>query len=279
MPLPRYEATRYVVPLREGGSLPAVVDTAGGGLYVAKFRGAGQGEAALVAELVVALLARALDLPVPEPAWIDLDPSFGRSERDPEIQDLLRASAGVNVGLRYLEGAFNFDVVADLERVDPDLAARIVWLDAFTLNPDRTARNPNLLVWQGEPWLIDHGSALYFHHDWDAVTADTARGRFPAIRHHVLLARSSDPLAVDEALAARLDRSVLEAVLDAVPAELLVERPRGIPPPFVDAATARRAYVDLLAARLQAPRPFVGEAHAARRQRLAEQPGAVGYRR
>jgi hypothetical protein len=216
---------------------------------------------------------------VPEPALIELDSSFGRSERDSEIRHLLRASEGVNIGLRYLEGAFNFDVVADLERVDPDLAARIVWLDAFALNPDRTARNPNLLVWQGAPWLIDHGTALYFHHDWDAVTADTARGRFPAIRQHVLLQRAADPLAVDEELASRLDRPSLEAVLGQVPDELLVERPRGVSPPFADAATARRAYVELLAARLVGPRPFAQEAHEARRQRLAERPGAVGYRR
>jgi hypothetical protein len=277
--LPRFQATRYVVPLREGGSLPAVLDTAGGGLHVVKFRGAGQGEAALIAELVVALLARCLDLPVPEPALVDLDESFGRGERDPEIQDLLRASAGVNAGFRYLEGAFNFDVVADLERVDPGLAARIVWLDAFALNPDRTARNPNLLMWRGSPWLIDHGTALYFHHDWEAVTAETARGRFPAISHHVLLGRAGDPLEVDEELAARLDTAALEGILGSVPDALLVERPRGVMPPFADAASARRAYVDLLAARLEAPRAFAREAHEARQRRLAEPPAARSHRR
>ena len=277
--LPLLQATRYVVPLREGGSLPAVIDTASEGLFVVKFRGAGQGEAALVAELVVALLARALGLPVPEPALVYLDDSFGRGERDPEIQDLLRASTGVNVGLRYLEGAFNFDLVADLERIPPDLAARIVWLDAYTLNPDRTARNPNLLMWQGSPWLIDHGTALYFHHDWGAVTPETARGRFPAISHHVLLRRSADPLEVDAALAAKLDRGSLEAILEAIPEELLIGRPRGVKPPFADATSARRAYVELLAARLEEPRVFACEAQAARLRVLAEPPTTRSHRR
>jgi len=160
-----YTAARYVQPLREGGSLPAVVDTDGGGLFVAKFRGAGQGVKALIAEIIAGLLAVELGLPIPELTLIDVPESFGKSEPDPEIQDLLRASHGINFGMRYLDGAFNFDVSAAGELVPPDLAARIVWFDAFLSNPDRTHRNPNLLIWNREPWLIDHGATLYVHHD------------------------------------------------------------------------------------------------------------------
>jgi hypothetical protein len=146
--LPTLTATRYVHPLREGGSLPAIVDTDGGGLFVVKFRGAGQGPKALVAELLVGMIAGAIGLPVPELAIVDVPAAFGRTEPDPEIQDLLRASHGVNVGLRYLEGAFNFDAAAAGDLVTPEFAARLVWLDAFVTNPDRTHRNPNLMVWR-----------------------------------------------------------------------------------------------------------------------------------
>src|SRR5262245_5532268 len=172
-PLARHAATRYVQPLREGGSLPAVVDTDGGGLFVVKFRGAGQGAKALIAELLVGLLAERVGLPVPPLAVIDLPEVFGRTEPDPEIQDILRGSRGLNVGLRYLDGAFNFDLAAAGDLVTEDLATRLVWLDALVTNPDRTARNPNLLVAEGRIWLIDHGGTLYAHHDWTSV--DEAR--------------------------------------------------------------------------------------------------------
>ena len=161
--LASHSATRYLQPLREGGSLPAVVDTEAG-MFVTKFRGAGQGVKALVAELLAALLARALDLPVPETVLIDVSPIFGRTERDPEIQELLRRSHGTNLGMRYLDGAFNFDPYAAGSLIDPELAAETVWFDAFLTNPDRTARNPNILIWQRRPWLIDHGAAIYAHH-------------------------------------------------------------------------------------------------------------------
>jgi hypothetical protein len=163
--LPTLTATRYVTPLREGGSLPAVVETAEDGLWVVKFRGAGQGAKVLVAEIVVALLAKELGLPVPDVALVDVAPSFGRTEGDPEIQDILMGSHGINVGLRYLDSAFNYEErpARDLHIMPPDLVAPLVWLDAFAFNPDRTHRNPNLLVWQRRPWLIDHGAALYFH--------------------------------------------------------------------------------------------------------------------
>ena len=198
--LPRHAATRYVQPLREGGSLPAVVDTAAGGLFVVKFRGAGQGPKALIAELVVGQLAQALDLPVPELAIVELSPAFGRTEADPEIQDILRGSQGVNVGLRYLDGAFNFDATAAGELISADFATRLVWLDALVTNPDRSHRNPNLLVWRRSPWLIDHGGALYAQHDW--ATVDEARTRTPFARIRDLIGESA------QAVAARFDRAI-----------------------------------------------------------------------
>ena len=190
----RHAASRYVQPLREGGSLPAVVDTEEGGLFVVKFRGAGQGAKVLVAELIVGLLAQSLGLPVPELALVDVSDRFGRSEPDPEIQELLRRSHGTNVGLRYLEGAFNFDQSAAGDLISPELAARIVWLDAYTTNPDRTAHNPNLLVCQRRPWLIDHGAALYAHHDWASVDDARTTTGVPAhpLAHPARLERRSD---------------------------------------------------------------------------------------
>ena len=249
-PLPRVTATRYVQPLREGGSLPAVVDT-DDGLYVVKFRGAGQGPKALVAELLVGLIARLLGLPVPPLALVDLPAPFGRSEPDPEIQDLLRASHGVNVGLRYLDGAFNFDCTAAADLVTAEFASRLVWLDALVTNPDRTHRNPNLLVWQRRLWLIDHGAALYLQHGADAL-APLARRPFPAIREHVLLGAAGSIAAADARNAPRLDDAVLEAVVGAVPADWLGGEER------------RADYVTYLRDRLDAPRAFAEEAEDAR---------------
>ena len=243
--LPRHAATRYVQPLREGGSLPAVVDTAAGGLFVVKFRGAGQGPKALIAELVVGQLAQALDLPVPELAIVELSPAFGRTEADPEIQDILRGSQGVNVGLRYLDGAFNFDATAAGELISADFATRLVWLDALVTNPDRSHRNPNLLVWRRSPWLIDHGGALYAQHDWATVDEARTRTPFARIRDHVLLDRVGDLGAIDATLAAALSSDVISRVLDEVPDELFVDRmggPMGGPvagSEFVSAAAAR----------------------------------------
>lgn len=257
-------ATCYVQPLREGGSLPAVVDTEDGGLFVAKFRGAGQGPKVLVAELIVAALARALELPVPELALIEVTPLFGRTEPDPEIQDLLRASHGINVGLRYLDGAFNFDPSAAGALVPPELAARIVWLDAYTTNPDRTHRNPNLLVWERTPWLIDHGAALYAHHDWPSVDEARTRTPFPLIRQHVLLAQSGE-LAEADAFAARaLTRDVLHEAVASVPDELL-ESPTS-PCEFDTTATARERYARYLLERLSARDSFVSAAQEAKAQ-------------
>jgi hypothetical protein len=266
--LPTYTATRYVQPLREGGSLPAVVDTHGGGMFVVKFRGAGQGAKVLVAELVVGLLARALGLPVPELALVEVEAPFGRTEPDPEVQALLRASHGVNVGLRYLDGAFNFDPAAAGDLVSPELAARILWLDALVTNPDRTHRNPNLLVWQRRPWLIDHGAALYAHHDWASVDEARARTSFPLVRDHILLLRAGDLEAADAEGAAALAGGTLDQVLAAVPDDLLLATPGGAE--FATADAARARYREYLDARLRAPRAFVEEAVVARARRQME---------
>jgi len=257
--IPRLTAMRYVQPLREGGSLPAVVDT-DGGLYVVKFRGAGQGPKALVAELIVGLLAERLELPVPQLALVDLPAPFGRSEPDPEIQDLLRASHGMNVGLRYLDGAFNFDPAAAGELITPGFAARLVWLDALVTNPDRTHRNPNLLVSDRRPWLIDHGAALYVHHHWANATPEKTRGPFPLVANHVLLGWSDGLEEVDESAAAAVG-PVLEKIVSALPDELLTG------PQFAaegDPGSHRRRYYDYLSERLRAPRAFVTGAVEAR---------------
>jgi hypothetical protein len=276
--LPHFDATRYVLPLREGGSLPAVVDTDGGGLFVVKFRGAGQGTKVLVSEIIVGGLALRLGLPTPELALVEVSSRFGRSEPDPEIQDLLRRSHGTNVGVRYLEGAFNFDATAAGALVAPELAARVVWLDAFTTNPDRTPRNPNLLVWERRPWLIDHGAALYAHHDWDAVTDERTRGPFPLIRSHVLLPTASDLHAADAMSAALLSESVISDVVATVPDSLLADA-RAAGGDFASAAEARERYVRYLALRLQAPRAFLAEAVQAQEQLRREPPLHLKARR
>ncbi len=269
-------ALRYLQPLREGGSLPAVVDT-DAGLFVVKFRGAGQGVKALVAELIVGSLAVALDLPAPELALVDVPEPFGRSEPDSEIRDLLRASHGINVGLRYLDGAFNFAPSAAGELIDSALASRIVWLDAFTTNPDRTHRNPNLLVWQRRAWLIDHGAALYAHHDWASVDEARTRTPFPMIRDHVLLAQASDIEGADAALASRITEPLLAGILGAVPDALMLGTPGGSE--FASADDARRRYLAYLLERLRAPRAFVTEAVSARATLLASPPLRLPARR
>jgi hypothetical protein len=243
-------ATRYVTPLREGGSLPAVVEADDDGLYVLKFRGAGQGAKALIAELVAGEIARALELPVPEIVFIELDTELARTEPDPEIQDLIRASGGLNLGLDYLSGALAFDPLVD--PTDPGLASRIVWLDAFVTNLDRTARNTNMLIWHRQLWLIDHGAALYFHHaglDDPAAAANP----FPLVRDHVLLPAASRIAEVDAGLAARLTRPVLEGIVALIPDAWLADA-------ATSPAMARAAYLDHFVRRLAAPRAFVTEA-------------------
>ena len=282
--IPRTTAQRYVQPLREGGSLPAIVDTPDG-LYVVKFRGAGQGPRALVAELVVGQIARALGLPSPELAIVELPEEFGRSEPDPEIQDLLRASHGENVGLKFLDGAFNFETSAAGDLVTDEFASMVVWLDAFTTNPDRTHRNPNLLVWNRTPWLIDHGAALYAHHNWAAVDDARTRSPFPLIEQHVLLRRGTALADADRHAVATLTADVCDAILAAVPDSLLATpgtpdhdmapNPDALLTP--DALRARyRAY---LMRRIESPRAFVTEAQAAHERALAAPPRAVKARR
>jgi hypothetical protein len=267
-----------VQPLREGGSLPAVVDTDRGGLFVVKFRGAGQGAKVLVAELIVGMIAQHLDLPVPAMALVDVSDRFGRSEPDPEIQELLRRSHGTNFGARYLEGAFNFDGRAAGDLVDAELAARIVWLDAYTTNPDRTANNPNLLIWNRRPWLIDHGAALYAQHDWASVDDARTVTSFPLIRSHVLLGASGDIAAADADCASRLSEEMIASILDQIPDDLLMGT-AGERPEFASASDARARYRRYLARRLEAPRAFSAEAVAAQGQVRREPPRHMSARR
>lgn len=256
MPIRTIAATRYVTPLREGGSMPAVIEADDDGMYVLKFRGAGQGPKALIAELVAGGIARALELPIPEIVFVELDPELARTEGDPEIQDLIRASDGLNLALDYLPGAINFDPVA--EQVDPDLASRIVWFDALISNVDRTPRNTNLLVWHRRLQLIDHGAALYFHHGWDG-SIDGADRAFAMIRDHVLLPWADRLAEVDGELAAKLPEPVVAAIIDAIPDSWL----QG-PDAFADPSAQRQAYKAYLQRRLAQRRGFVEEAIRAR---------------
>jgi hypothetical protein len=241
--------TRYVTPLREGGSLPAIVEADDDGLYVLKFRGAGQGPKALVAELVSGEIARALGLPVPEIVFATLDPELARTEPDPEIHALIHDSAGLNLALDFLPGAVSYDPV--VHTLAADLASRIVWFDACVTNVDRTPLNTNMLMWHRQPWLIDHGATLYFHHapGWENE-AGRARGPFPIIKDHVLLRHATDLAKVDDAMAGMLTPDVIAGVLATVPDEWL--------------ANERAAYRDYFIERLAAPRAFVQEALRAR---------------
>jgi hypothetical protein len=254
-------ATRYVTPLREGGSLPGLVEADDDGLYVVKFRGAGQGPRALVAEWIAGELARTLGLAVPDLVAIDVEASLGDAEPDEEIHDLVRASAGVNLGMDFLPGALGFNPAAagPGAPIDPTAAADTVWFDAFVTNPDRTVRNPNLLLWHGRLWLIDHGAALYVHHTWRDPDAH-ARRPFERIRDHVLLPLADSIIEADERHAARIGEPLLAGLVAAVPDSWLP-----IDPTIGDANAQRAAYVRYLLQRLETPRSFVEEAERARR--------------
>lgn len=259
MPVPRsVAATRYVTPLREGGSLPGLVEADDDGLYVVKFRGAGQGPRALVAEWLAGEIGRAIGLPVPELVVIDVGLELGDAEPDEEVHDLVHRSGGPNLGLDFLPGALPFNPAIAPE-VDPGFAASVVWLDAFVTNPDRTAVNPNLLAWHGRTWLIDHGAALYIHHTWREPETHAA-GAFERIRDHVLLPFAGSIEAVDPALAAALDGTLFERLVAAIPDAWLPDDER-----VGDAAGQRRAYVTYLERRLAGRRAFVEEAERARR--------------
>ncbi len=245
-------ATRYVTPLREGGSLPALVEADDDGMYVLKFRGAGQGPRVLVAEWIAGEIGRTLGLPVPDIVAMEVDPKLGDAEPDEEIQDLIHASGGLNLALDFLPRALAYTPAAGVQP-DPDLAADIVWFDGLVMNPDRSPQNPNLLVWHGRVWLIDHGAALYVHHTWRDVDAH-ARRPFERLRDHVLLPRAGSIEAADARLAERLSEAELREIVEAVPEAWL---PRD--PVLGGASAQRRAYVTYLRRRLEAPRPWVEE--------------------
>ena len=252
-------ATEYVTPLREGGSLPAIVEGDDDGTYVLKFRGAGQGQRALVAELLSGELARALGLPVPEIVLVDVDGRLAKTEPDPEIQDLLRRSEGLNLALDYLPGSITFDPLVERPIAGRNrLASSIVWFDALVTNVDRTAKNTNLLVWHRDLWMIDHGASLIFHHAWDDYES-RSRAPFLQVREHVLLRWASDVREVDEELAARLTDDVIADVVDAVPESWLGDEPR-----FGSIEEHRAAYRRYLRLRLEGPREWMEETVRAR---------------
>ena len=249
-------AVSYLTALREGGSVPAIVEADDDGTYVAKFRGAAQGPRALVAEVICGQLGHRLGLPIPRLVLIEIDPLLARSEPDPELQALLRASAGLNVGLDYLPGSLNWEPALPPAPA-PALAAAAVWFDAFVTNVDRTVRNPNLLRWHGQIYLIDHGAALYFHHAWADHLA-RSRSPFAAIKSHVLLpfAGEADLRAADAALAPRIAEAALAEIVAEVPDDWLAGE--------ATPEAVRRGDVEHLAARLAPPRAFVEEAIRAR---------------
>lgn len=246
--------TRYVTPLREGGSLPAIVEADDQFLYVLKFHGAGQGSKALIAELIGGEIARALGLRVPEIIFANLDVAFGRIEGDEEIQDLLKASVGLNLGLHYLSGAITFDPLAT--KVEATLASQIVWLDALLLNVDRTVRNTNMLWWNKELWLIDHGASLYFHHSWQDW--EHPERQFPKIKDHVLLYKASEIAQVDKVFRAILTSDLIHSIVSLIPEEWLGDSA------FASSEENRSAYAQFLEDRIANADFFVNEAQHAR---------------
>jgi hypothetical protein len=246
--------TRYVTPLREGGSLPAIAEADDGFLYVLKFRGAGQGVKALIAELIGGEIARALGFKVPEIVFANLDEAFGRTEPDEEIQDLLKASVGLNLALHYLQGAITFD--ASVTKVEAKLASQIVWLDCLLTNVDRTARNTNMLIWHKELWLIDHGAALYFHHSWHKWE-EQAKRPFVQVKDHVLLQQATELDTVNAEFSAVLTNDLIHSIVALIPNEWLTGE-------FDSAEEHRNAYAQFLITRIANSDIFVNEAqHAA----------------
>ncbi|WP_199118337.1 HipA family kinase [Pedobacter sp. ASV28] len=247
--------TRYVTPLREGGSMPAIAEADDGFLYVLKFRGAGQGHKALISEIIGGEMARAIGLKMPELVFANLDEAFGRTEPDEEIQDLLKASVGLNLALHYLSGAITYDPT--LTKIDPILASKIVWLDCLLTNMDRTARNTNMLYWHKELWLIDHGASLYFHHAWQNWEEQALRP-FVLVKDHVLLPQASEIDKVDEELRAILTPDLIRSILAIVPDAWLDE------PIFENSKAQREAYGLFLNKRIEHSSIFVKEAQHAR---------------
>jgi hypothetical protein len=249
--------TRYVTPLREGGSLPAIAEADDGFMYVLKFRGAGQGIKALIAEFIGGEIARALGLKVPELVFANLDTAFGRTEPDEEIQDLLKASVGLNLALHYLSGAITYDPV--VTTLDARLASQIVWLDCLLTNVDRTARNTNMLIWHKELWLIDHGAALYFHHSWQNWKEQALRP-FVQVKDHVLLPRAAQLEAVDAEYRALLTEERIRTIINSIPEEWLLTDEHE-----ATAAERRTVYADFLITRMASSHIFVKEAQHARK--------------
>lgn len=248
---------RYVTPLREGGSLPAIAEADDEFLYVLKFRGAGQGVKALIADLIGGEIARTVGLKVPEIVLADLDSAFGRTEPDEEIQDLLKASVGLNLGLHYLSGAITYDPA--VTTLDPRLASQIVWLDCLLTNVDRTARNTNMLIWRKELWLIDHGASLYFHHSWQNWE-EQARRPFVQVKDHVLLPQASGLEAVDAEYRALLTPERISAIVSLIPENWLSDGPQE---PSAD--ERRQVYTQFLTNRIASSEIFVKEAQHARK--------------
>lgn len=255
-PIRTVQITRYVTPLREGGSMPAIAEADDDFLYVIKFRGAGQGPKSLVAELIGGEIARALGLKIPEIVFAVLDSAFGRTEPDEEIQDLLKASAGINLGLHYLSGSITFDPA--VSRVDPLLASQIVWLDCLITNVDRTFRNTNMLLWHKELWLIDHGASLYFHHSWQNWEEQALRP-FTHVKDHVLLPQAAELAAVDAKFRSIITAERIQSIVALVPDEWLLKDS-----PFSSAAEHRAAYTRFLSLRAANSAIFVKAAQHAR---------------
>jgi len=247
--------TRYVTPLREGGSLPAIVEADDDFLYVLKFRGAGQGIKALIAELIGGEVARTLGLRVPEIVFANVDPAFGRTEPDEEIQDLLKFSEGLNLALHYLSGAINFDPVVN--RVDALLASQIVWLDCLLMNVDRTVRNTNLLMWRKELWLIDQGASLYFHHNWSNWQEQSLKP-FVQVKDHVLLPWATELEKADESFSTLLDQDRIAFIVGLVPDEWLISEAAP------DAGVNRKVYEQFLWNRISHSENFIKQAQHAR---------------
>jgi len=248
--------TRYVTPLREGGSMPAIAEADDDFLYVLKFRGAGQGVKALIAEIIGGEIARALGFKVPEIVFANLDEAFGRTEPDEEIQDLLKASVGLNLALHYLSAAITFDPIVTV--IDPKLASQIVWLDCLLMNMDRTPRNTNMLIWHKELWLIDHGASLYFHHSWNNWE-EQAKRPFVLIKDHVLLPYADELEWVDAEFKALLNEGIIDSIVSLIPEEWLSGETA-----FDSAAAHRQAYATFLLTRIANSEIFVKEAQHAK---------------
>ncbi len=253
-------ARRYVTPLREGGSLPAIIEADDDGLYVLKFRGAGQGPKALIAELLAGEIARAAGLPMPEIVFAELPADLARTEPDAEIQSLISASVGLNIALDYLPGSVTFDPL--VFTADAQVASAIVWFDAFVCNVDRTVRNVNMLIWHRRLWLIDHGAALYFHHAWSSHDQHAATP-FALIKDHVLLRYASDLPAVDARMAELLTPDKWAAIVELIPDTWLAEDPG-----FVNKAAQRETYLNFFLSRMGSSQVFVQEALRARSSHL-----------